>query len=160
MPEATVTRLIDADVETVWNQIKDVALVENWHPAVKYTDLLSDKPTGLGATRRCNFYDGTDVVEEIIALDEESHSLTIEIREFNAPISKFLSHWQVSSTPSGATQITMTNEYEMKFSILGTALNVLVLKGKMPKLMSKVLSGLDAHIVTGEKIGKDFKVAV
>ena len=157
MSTVTVTQLISADIETVWSQIADVTLVENWHPGVARADLLSDSPTGLGATRRCNFYNGTDVVEEIVDLKE--HEFLMEIRDFNGPMKRFESHWSLNSTPAGATQITIKMDYDMKLSILGTALDALLIKGRMSKLLKRVLAGLEHHIVSGETVGKDFAVA-
>ena len=161
MNTVTTTRLINADINLVWAQIKDVNLIQNWHPGVASTDKLSDKSVGIGATRRCNFYKGNSVVEKIVELDEQANSkrLKIVMSEFNAPMHNFSSVWEIKSTGSGATQITIKNNYEMKLSILGTVLDLLIIRGKMPKLLNKVLSGLEHHVIHGEMIGEDFTEA-
>ncbi|MCO1336196.1 SRPBCC family protein [Microbulbifer sp. OS29] len=158
MNKIITTRLIDADIDTVWKQIADVTLIENWHPGVETTDQLSNRPNGVGATRRCNFYDGSEAVEEVVEFDE-SYRMKINIREFKAPMKQFESTWQLKKTPSGSTQVIVTTVYEMKLSILGHLLNILVIRGRMPKLLDKVLAGLEHHITKGEVVRRDFVVA-
>lgn len=158
MKTVTVTRIINADLDTIWAQIADITLVENWHLGVKRADLLSENETGLGATRRCNFYDGTDVVEEFIGF-EDKRQVHVQIREFAAPMKSFEATFAVVPTSSGATQISITMNYEMKLSIFGDALDLLVIKGKMTKLLDRVLAGLEQHVKDGKTIGKDFVVA-
>ena len=151
------TRIINADLETVWEQIVDVTLIKNWHPGVATTDQISEHAIGVGAVRRCNFYDGSEAVEEVIALTG-NHRMKINIREFKAPMKKFESTWELRTTSSGSTQVTITTEYEMKLNVLGSLLDILVIRGRMPKLINKVLAGLDHHIMSGEFIDKTFSV--
>ncbi|MCL1127164.1 SRPBCC family protein [Shewanella surugensis] len=156
MSTVTVTQLFNVDIETVWAQIADVTLISNWHPSVDYADLLSPHASGMGATRRCNFYDGTNVIEEVVNLDRKHHSFSLQIREFKGPINRFDSHWTLRSTPSGATQITVVMDYDMKLSILGAAMNVLMIKGNMAKRLNKLMQALGHHLKTGELIDQHF----
>lgn len=158
MTKLTTTRLIRADIKTVWAQVENLILIENWHPSVATADQLSEDPTGLGATRRCNFYDGTDVIEEIIALDE-GRMLKLDIRELNAPMKHMQSTWELRETPSGGTQLSITMEYSMKFSVFGNILDAVMIKGRMPQLLNRVMAGLDQHLQTGEIIDKSFHEA-
>lgn len=159
----TITQLINAPIQKVWAQIADVTLIKNWHPGVESTDQLSNQAFGLGATRRCNFYDGSEAVEEVVEIiepnemgDNDQYAIKINIREFKAPMKTFESAWQLTATESGATQLTVITRYEMKMSILGTVLDVLVIRGRMPKLFGKVLAGLEHHVMSGEIITQDF----
>ena len=54
-------RFLDAAREAISN----VGRVEGWHPQVKRSPVLTPEPTGMGAQRRCHFYDGTSVVETV-----------------------------------------------------------------------------------------------
>lgn len=158
----TISRLIDSPIEKVWAQIADVTLIKNWHPGVKTTDQLSSNVTGLGATRRCNFYDGSEAVEEVVEIStpttgsKDEYKIKINIREFKAPMKTFESTWQLTPTQNGTTQITVTTQYEMKLGILGKALDLLLIRNRMPKLFGKVLAGLGHHVVSGEIIHKGF----
>ncbi len=72
MQQASSTRIIQASPARVWEIIADVTSIERWHPSVASADLLSDRRTGIGAARRCNFHDGTHVREDVIA-EEAGH---------------------------------------------------------------------------------------
>ncbi|WP_299495246.1 SRPBCC family protein [uncultured Shewanella sp.] len=158
MSKVTVTQRLDADIDTVWAHIENVTLVANWHPSVDFADLLSHNATGIGATRRCNFYDGTNVVEEITHLDKDNYAFTLQIREFKGPIGRFDSHWTLTSTATGATQMTIVMDYDMKLSILGAAMNVLMIQGNMSKRLNTIMKALAHHIKTGDIIKQDFNL--
>ncbi|WP_298770722.1 SRPBCC family protein [uncultured Shewanella sp.] len=155
MSTVTVSQCFNTDIDTVWAQIADVTLVSNWHPSVDFADLLSRNATGIGATRRCNFYDGTNVIEEVVSLNKKHYCFTLQIREFKGPINRFDSHWKLHSTPSGATQLTIVMDYDMKLSILGAAMNVLMIKRNMAKRLNHVMDALAHHLKTGEMINFD-----
>lgn len=148
-------RIINADIDTIWSHIEDVTLIENWHPGVDNTEQLSVNKIGVGAIRRCNFYDGSEAVEEIISVTD-NYQIKINIREFKAPMSRFISTWQLVKTKQGKTEITVVTEYKMKFGLVGRIMDKLFIRHKMPKLFDKVLAGLDHHVITGQRIEKGF----
>lgn len=158
METLTVTRIVDADPATVWPLIADVTLVQDWHPSVERVDLLSESRTGLGAARRCNFYDGTSVREVITEL-EEGKRVRVHLSEFSLPMKSFEAELTLRPTDDGKTQVTFKMDYEVKFGIFGKAMNVLMVRGQMSKLLGSVLAGLDHHARTGELVGQDFKAA-
>ncbi|MGH1340178.1 MAG: SRPBCC family protein [Nannocystales bacterium] len=155
MQNVTVTRIVHAEIKTVWDLVADVTRVVNWHPSVHRVDLLSENATGLGAARRCNFYDGTSVRETVTELDEGSR-LKVVLSEYSLPMKTFEAEIRLQAMADGNTQVTFSMNYEMKFGIFGKAMNALMVRGQMTKLMSSVLSGLDQHGATGEIIGEDF----
>ena len=61
----SATRTIQSDSASVWAAVADIGGVHRWHPKVRQSPLLSEANEGLGAKRRCDFYDGTSVVEEV-----------------------------------------------------------------------------------------------
>ncbi len=158
MNTVTITRNVSADLDTTWAQIADVTAVERWHPAVKTADLLSASATGLGASRRCNFYDGTSVVETVVEL-RDGESVRLELTEFSMPIKAFEAAISVRPVSDQVTQVTFELDYEMKFGLLGSLMNALVVKGQMSQMINRVLAGLDHHVSTGELIGEDFRAA-
>ncbi len=95
------------------------------------------------------------MVEEFLSV-EDKRQVHVQIREFAAPMKTFEAKFSVVPTPSGATQVSIEMNYEMKMSVFGDVLDLLVIKGKMTKLLNSVLAGLDHHITAGETIGKDF----
>ncbi len=158
MSLVTATRLIHASPETVWALIADVTTVGAWHPSVKTADLLSPEPTGLGATRRCNFYDGTSVIETVTGV-EEGRSVHFELSEFSLPMARFEAELTLTATPNGTSQLTFVLDYDLKYGVLGSLMNLLAVRGQMSKLMNNVLAGLDHHLKTGEEIGEGWLAA-
>ena len=116
MNTVTVTRIIDADLPELWALISDVTVIDTWHPGVRKADLLSDKPTGVGATRRCNFYKGNTIVEEIVEL-RELEGFRLDLRDFEGPINRFTSEWKVAPAPGGKTQLAVEMQYENEVRI-------------------------------------------
>lgn len=155
MQTVTVTRIVHAPHSTVWSLVADVTTVVKWHPSVASVDLLSPEATGIGAARRCNFHDGTSVREDISEL-VEGERLRLVLTEFTLPMKRFEVDVTVTPVRDGTTQVTFEMNYEIKFGILGRAMNALVVRGQMSKLISTVLAGLDHHSATGELIGRDF----
>jgi len=155
METLIVTRIVHAEPNVVWPLLADVTLVADWHPSVQTVDLLSPSPTGLGAARRCNFYDGTSVREVVTELSE-GKSVTVELSEFSLPMKHFEAQVSLSPAGGGTTQVTFEMRYEVKFGILGKAMNFLMVRGQMSKLLNTVLAGLDHHAATGDRIGQDF----
>ena len=80
MPEFTITRQIDAPVETVWEVLHDFGDIQRWSPGVTTSELTSNDPVGEGATRQCGFapFGG---VQEKIDLHEPNERLTVNIYE-------------------------------------------------------------------------------
>lgn len=150
-------RVIKADIDKIWPLIEDITLIDTWHPGVETTDQLSDNAIGMGAVRRCNFYNGNQAVEEVIALDK-NYRIQINIREFKAPMKHFISTWQLTKMSDGATQVSITTEYQMKFGVIGKIMDHLMIKPKMPKLIDRVLAGLDHHVMSGKRINQDFNL--
>ncbi|MEM7156242.1 MAG: SRPBCC family protein [Myxococcota bacterium] len=155
MQTVTVTRIVHATPETVWELLADVTAVSQWHPQVATVDLLSTNAVGLGATRRCNFHDGTSVREEVTSV-EKGRRLRLTLSEFSLPMKSFEVEVTLTPTSRGQTQVSFEMVYEVKFGIFGRAMNALVVRGQMSKLLNRVLAGLDHHSVTGELIGQDF----
>jgi len=158
MTAVTVTRLVHASPSAVWDIISNVVTVANWHPAVESADLLSASPTGLGATRRCNFYDGTSVVEKVTEV-EPGKRVHLVLSEFSLPMTRFEAEIVLSPADGGHTQATFILDYDMKYGVLGKAMSALIVQGQMSKLMNRVIGGLDHHVLTGEVVAADFTVA-
>lgn len=84
MSTATSTATINASLDAASEAVSNVGRVEGWHPQVKRSPVLSPEPTGMGAQRRCDFYDGTSVVETVTAL-KDREMVQVELSEFDMP---------------------------------------------------------------------------
>ncbi len=154
MNQLSSTKTVRAPLSRVWDTLVDVGTIAEWHPGVERSPVLSDHRTGLGAVRRVELYDGSSAIEEVTSL-AEGRSLTVTMSEHSMPLSRGAATFEVEPDGDGCTVVTMTMDYEMKYGPLGWLMNAVMLRPIMGKLLANVLSGLDHHLVTGERIGKD-----
>ncbi len=158
MPAVTVTRNLSSPPAAAWTAIADVTKVANWHPKVDRVDLLSESATGLGAARRCNFYDGTSVVERVTDV-ADGRRVKLELSEFSMPLAHATVEVEITPTASGGTQATFVLDYAMKFGVFGKLMDAVMVRGQMSKMLGSVLAGLDHHLATGDVVGEDFVAA-
>lgn len=148
MQSTTVHRIIDADLKTVWPLLADVTQIAHWHPSIATVDLLSPKPTGLRAARRCNFKDGTSVREEVTDLDEGTR-IRLRLTEFSVPMKRLEVQFETVPTTGHATAVTLSLHYIVKFGILGRLLGATLMRRELTKMAGKMLDGLADHAVSG-----------
>lgn len=155
MQHAEAVRIIARSPEALWPLVSDVLAVQRWHPSVARAELLSVTSTGLGAARRCHFYDGTNVREEVVTLDE-GRRVRMALSEFSVPMTRLEAEFQLTPTAEGQTEVRFGLDYVVKFGPLGRLLGATVMRGQLRKMAAKVLAGLEHHARTGEQVGKDF----
>ena len=134
MPEFTVTRQIDAPVETVWEVLHDFGDIQRWSPGVTTSELTSNDPVGEGATRQCGFapFGG---VQEKIDLHEPNERLTVNIYETSKlPISNAIADFNIAPK-DGGTELTL--HYSYTLNTMGR-----LAKGYTDKQMRKGIGGM------------------
>jgi uncharacterized protein YndB with AHSA1/START domain len=134
MPEFTITREIDAPVETVWEILNDFGDIQRWSPGVTYSELTTDGPVGEGSTRRCDFapFGG---VNERIDRHEPHERLTVDLYETSKlPISNAVADFNIAPHGDG-TELTLHYSYTPNW--LGR-----LMSGYTDKQMRKGIAGL------------------
>jgi uncharacterized protein YndB with AHSA1/START domain len=134
VPEFTITRQIDAPVETVWEVLHDFGDIQRWSPGVTTSELTSNDPVGEGAMRQCGFapFGG---VQEKIDLHEPNERLTVNIYETSKlPISNAVADFNIAPKDDG-TELTLHYSY---------ALNAMgrLVKGYTDTQMRKGIGGM------------------
>ncbi len=157
MPTVRTTRTINASSAKIWTVLSDFSNIQIFHPNVLDVDQLSQVDRGVGAERRCNFYDGSSAVEKIISWDDEQQFFTCTVTEIAAPILDVTAGMGVKKIDSDRSEVYIEMNYVPKWGILGKILNVLVMRFAMKSTFNKVLKGLELHVETGELIGKNGK---
>jgi uncharacterized protein YndB with AHSA1/START domain len=155
MQQASFTRRINASPDRVWPLVSDVRAIAHWHFNVATVDLLTRDATGLGAARRCNFHDGSSVREEVVGL-QEGRLVRLQLSEFSLPMKHIELRFDLVPAGAGATDVTVTLGYVVKFGILGRLLGATAVRRQMRGVLTRLLAGLEHHLATGEDIGKDF----
>ena len=134
MPEFTITRMINAPVEAVWEVLDDFGDIQRWNPGVKSSALTSSGPVAEGTSRHCDF-SPIGAVNERIQRYEPKQRLTVEINEtFKLPISRGVADFRLSPDGDG-TMLALDYSYEL--NRLGR-----VAGGLTDKQLRKGLSGL------------------
>lgn len=134
MPEFTITRQIDAPVETVWEVLHDFGDIQRWSQGVTASSLTSEGPVSEGSTRRCEFapFGG---VQERVDLHVPNERLTVRIFEtFKLPISEAVADFNIAPHGNG-TELTV--HYSYTLNRLGR-----IAKGYTDKQMRKGIGGM------------------
>lgn len=134
MPEFTITRMIDADAETVWEVLNDFGDIQRWSAGVTRSNLTSQGPVGEGSTRHCDFapFGG---VNERIDRHETHERLTVTLYEtFRMPISGAVADFRLTPR-SGGTELVVHYQYDL--NRMGR-----FVKGYTDKQMRKGIGGM------------------
>ena len=134
MPEFTITRQIDAPIETVWEVLHDFGDIQRWSDGVTESSLTSEGPVSEGSTRQCDFapFGG---VHERVDLHVPNERLTVKIYEtFKLPISEATADFNIAPHDDG-TELTVHYSYTLNF--LGR-----VAKGYTDKQMRKGIGAM------------------
>lgn len=153
MTKAKTSKTINASADRVWEILADFSNVKNFHPLVSKSPMLSQNNKGIGATRRCEFYDNTSVVEKVIAWQEGSY-ITVELSEADMPLKQATVTMSVSALTGDTSEITIEMEYVVKYGLLGKIMGIVMMRPMMKKLFNKVLNSLEHHVRTGQIIGE------
>jgi len=147
------TVLVNAGINQVWNIISDVGGVYKYHPLVDKSPQLSKNASGIGSKRRCDFYDGSSVVEEVVGM-KEGEELNIRLSEFSLPLKSAEATMSLEKVSDKSTNVTIRMRYEMKYGVFGSILGYFMIRPIMKMTFVKVLKGLNDHATTGKLIGK------
>lgn len=134
MPEFTITRRIDAPIETVWGVLDDFGDIQRWNSGVSASALTSQGPVALGTTRHCDFSPFGAVNERIDAYAPKQR-MTVNIFEtFKLPLSDAVADFNIAPDDD-ATELTL--HYHYTLNRLGR-----LAKGTTDKQMRKGINGL------------------
>jgi len=112
LPQFTITRRIEAPVETVWEVLHEFGDIQRWSPGVTDSELTSQGPVSEGSTRHCDFtpFGG---VNERIDRHEPNRRLTVNIYEtFKLPISGAVADFNIAPHDDG-TDLTLHYDYTL-----------------------------------------------
>ena len=149
--------VIDAPAERVWKVLSDFGGVYKWAPGVTESHSTSDRNGGIDAARHCEV-PGFGGIEESITQWREGEGFTFRVEPFGM-IDESSSTWKI--TPQGDKTLVYTElNVNMRYGILGSLMEKLVIKRKIEKGTRNGLEGLKQHVKTGELIGTDFRAPV
>ena len=153
---ATVSKTLRLAVpaEKAWAIISDYGAIHKYHPGVERSPILNGIERGVGAIRRCEFYDGSSVVEKVISW-QDGRSLTVELSGMSMPLKQAQAQLQVRQAGKGTSDVTITMDFTPKFGPLGWLMGQVMMKPMMRGMFTKVLQALETHASTGRLIGPE-----
>ena len=145
------TRVVNGPIAQAWAEISHMGAVEDWHPNVASATVLTEHDTGIGASRRVEFYSGGGTVETVVEESEQQFS-TVEMTGLPM-IKKALITIRTKERSADTTDVTFSIDYSMKFGPIGWLMDVAMMRrilGK--KVFPAALAGLSYHLETGKLV--------
>ena len=153
MHTVSATRTIDSPVGAVWNVIDDFGNVHRYHPGLKHSEGINDVATGVGAERRCDFYDGNTIHEELIERVPERRAAQNVFDLGSLPLETVVGSMDLEPIDGHSTEVTMTLSFVPKYGPVGWLMAKLMMERQLRGLSEDILAGLDTHLQTGEVVG-------
>lgn len=153
----TVTHAYSQSPSTIFAALNDFATIHRFHPLVDRSPLVEGTPErGVGSERVCHLFDGNTLHERLVEV-EPDRSLSVEIVDTSMPMKKGDGRFELTSTPPGGTELTLTMDFELKMGLLGKVMDKLVVARKFKGNLKLLLAALEEHLDTGTPIPQGWK---
>ena len=142
---------INAPKEKVWEILADFGGVAAYNLNLRSAHSTSEANGGVGATRHCDLLPMGSIEERIVDWTE-GQGYTIDIYEGKGtpPFKSALARIEVH--PEGQqTLVTMEMNYSLKFGVVGTAMNKMMVRAQFAKALPRILQGLKIYAETDKK---------
>ena len=150
---------IDAPKEKVWEVLADLGGIYKWNPGVSHSHSTSESSGGEGATRHCDLHNPKGYLEERAFHWRDGEGFKIDVYESNFPIRRNIVEFSVEADGSG-TIVKVALDYALKFGLLGSLMDRLLLRRRFKKGMTDLLAGLKYHVETDKLVGTELPKTV
>jgi len=98
MAHAYFSGIVETPPDTAWKIVRQFDGLPNWHPLVDRAVIEErESPQEVGAVRRQDLADGSQVAEKLLAIDELRRSYTYEFTDpGNIPVTRYRSTLRVT----------------------------------------------------------------
>ncbi len=132
---------IKATPQALWTVIGRFMHIDEFAPLIKSVDALTDGEDGVGSKRRCNFNDGSSVVEEVTEW-EACRKYRVRLSEMSSmPLHEMYAEISLDSL-TDRVRVSWSVDYQVKYGPLGWLLGQTVMKIMMGKILDGNLKGL------------------
>jgi len=135
------TRDISAPPEAVWRLLGRFMHIGDFHPRIASVDALTEGEPGEGSSRRCNFKDGSSVVEQVTSW-ESGRRYRVRLSEYSMPLKQAFAEFSIEPAGDGKTRARMAMDYQVKFGPLGWLMGQTMIKSMKGKVFDVVIDGL------------------
>lgn len=146
------SRVIQASASEVWSVVGEFHDVHAFHPFVESVDTLAEVHRGVGASRRCNLYNESSLVETVVEWDE-GRSFTV-LASHQPLIGQVTGGMRVDPIDATTSRVTVHTAYTPAWGVFGRVLDILALRRGVTYALKRVLKSLQHHVETGERIGR------
>lgn len=102
MPTVTISSVIDAPVEQVWQRIRDYNGLPSWHPRMVESHIEDGRAaTDIGCVRNFKVVSGATIREKLLAFSDADHLVSYSIIETPQPISNHEATLQLRRVTDG-----------------------------------------------------------
>ncbi|TYB33364.1 MAG: SRPBCC family protein [Flexistipes sinusarabici] len=88
MPRIYQSGVINAEIDEVWDVVRDFNSLSKWHPGISISEL--ENGTGVGCIRHLFFKDGGELREKLLGLSDINYSCTYCIVESPMPVKNYV----------------------------------------------------------------------
>lgn len=113
MVEVFVSSVIPADVDRVWEAVRDFNAMPIWHPLIADSRIETGAPSDqIGCVRNFTLTDGSRIREKLLAQSDLEHSFTYSIVEADIPLQNYVAGMSLFPvTDGGITYATWTAKF-------------------------------------------------
>lgn len=130
----------------IWDILSDIGNMQQWMPQANIS--ISDS-TNIGVGTRYSINSVRDNNNYEIVTWDKNHKLASKIVGEASVLKTFLTEWLLKSS-GNSTLVTLTASYEMRFGILGSIIDKLVLRNAIEREYRGALFSLKRFVETGE----------
>lgn len=145
---------VNIPADQIWKVLGDFSSIEKFSMNVEKSPIISDKKSGLGTVRKCDFYDKTSVIEEITEYHEGT-SFKVVLSEYSMPLKSLRVEMKVEAAGANFSDISMSMDYVVKGGPLGWLMGNMMMRPMMRGIIKKTLTGLAYHSTTGKLVSNE-----
>jgi len=145
---------VNVPINKIWEVLEDFSSVERYASTIKTSPIVGDISSGLGAKRKCTFYDGKSLVEEIVDY-QEGEGFRMKLSDFSFPLKYMNAEMRVKEIDSKSSELSMTTDFVVKGGPVGWLIGFFIMRPMMKGVFEKQMKCLAYHCETGKRIDKD-----
>ena len=149
--QVEVSVLAEVPLERAWEILQDFSVAHNYVPGLTRTEIVSSRPSGIGAHRRVYDEQG-DFIEETIIEWQEREGFVIKIHQGDAPMAPFERaefSYRLAPVPDSKTLIILGMTVELPFGSVGAKLGEWFILPVIEDNLVQVAAGMKHYYETG-----------
>jgi uncharacterized protein YndB with AHSA1/START domain len=144
----TNTVHIEASPERVWAALARLDALHEYDPGISKSEIRSSRREGVGADRHCDIKAGGWFRERVTSWVPE-RELEFTLYACTLPVQKLRHNYRLFEE-QGGTRVEQTQEYTLKYGLLGALLDILFVRRKWHAGVKSFFGGLKRFVESRE----------